>query len=101
LAANLAVRSGHVGKVGIAVDSEQGGHVGVAGRVEQSGRPSKRRGCEAHCGDRVTHVVLAITKRPFPVFPGLAPVDRGQANEEAMGEKSTRDAHVRMTRRVP
>jgi len=43
----LAVRRGHFGKIGIAVESEEGCHVGVAGCVEEPGGPAQRRRREA------------------------------------------------------
>ena len=34
----------------------------------------------ADAGDRMACVVVAVTKRPLAVIPGLAPVDRGQTD---------------------
>ena len=92
----FAVRGGHVGKVGIAVESEEGRHIGVARCVEQPGRPAECRSRVADCRDGMPRVVLAIPKGPFAVLPGLSPVDRRQADEETIGGRGCGQTIIRL-----
>ena len=50
--------------------------------------PAERSGCDAQAADRVPDVVLAVAKGAFPVFPRLAPDDRGKSEEESSVRKS-------------
>src|SRR6185312_14029662 len=66
----------------IAVEPQPGGEIGVGRPVEKGRRPAQRRRGVPQRGEGVTRVELAIAEGPLAVLPGLAPGDRGQADEE-------------------
>ena len=53
--------------------------------VEQDGRPAQGGGRVADGGEGVPDIVLAVAEGTFAVLPGLAPVDRGQADQQPPG----------------
>src|SRR3989304_4386311 len=67
------------------------GQVRVAGSVEQTRGPAEDSRRVARGGERVPGVLLAIAEGPVAVLPGLAPVDRGQAEEKAAGWQEPRE----------
>ena len=85
----FAVGRCHRGEVAVPVQAEDRGQVGVGTGVVQDRRPAHGGGRVANRRHGVPGVVLAVAEGPFAVFPGLAPVDRGQADEErALGQRS-------------
>ena len=58
----------------------------------ERGAPAQRRGRVAHGGDGVSGVVLAVAEGALAVLPGLAPVDRGQTDEEDARRATARRA---------
>jgi hypothetical protein len=73
--------------VAASIDPQQQGHRGIRHVIQQQHAPPERLGCDAGAAERVPDVMLAIAKCPLPVLPCLAPVDRGEAEEERLGRK--------------
>ena len=67
---------------GLARHAQQRGDLIAAQPIEQVRLPAQARRGDADGGERVADVVLAVAIRALAVFPRLAPVDRGQADED-------------------
>ena len=68
-----------------AVQAEQPCELRVIPLRQQLHPPAQRGGCEAQSGKGVPHVVLAVAKGPFTVFPCLAPGDGRETDAESGG----------------
>ena len=71
--------------VGAAVQPEHCGNLFVGCMVEHPGLPAERGGRIAHGGDCVPAVVVAVAEGAHAVLPRLAPVDRGDPDDDAIG----------------
>src|SRR5689334_7398540 len=80
----LGVFAFRVTVVVVAIEAEQRGDVRVGPSRQQRQAPAEQRRREPQRADRVTDVVLTVPKRALAVLPGLAPEDRGQADEKSV-----------------
>ena len=70
------------GEVVEPIHPQQHGQIGVGNAFYQVRGPAEDRRGQTQRGQGVARVVLTVAVGPFAVFPGLPPVDRGQADKE-------------------
>lgn len=65
--------------------TEKAMEVIVTKAVKETGVPPKGCGGNCHSGNGVANVVIAVAKSTLSVFPGLAPEDGGESDEDVWG----------------
>ena len=70
------------GVVGIAVESEKLGQGRATDAVEKADFPPEGGRRESHRPQRVADIMLAVPERALSIFPGLAPKNGRQPDEE-------------------
>ena len=66
----------------LSVDPEQARQIRVDDAFAEARLPAEPRRGHGDGAHRVSDVVLAITKTALAVFPGLAPVDRRESDQD-------------------
>jgi hypothetical protein len=78
----------------LAIEPQQRRNEVVARRFEQARLPAERRCRVAQRRNGMSAIVLAVAPGAHPVFPGFAPVDRAQSNDNAFRCECARPARI-------
>ncbi len=73
----------------LAVDAEQARELGVGHAFEQPRVPPEPRGRDHEGANGVSDVMVAVAEGPLTILPGLAPMYRGEPDEQASWRKLT------------